>query len=83
MLPKLRLRVSYANVTATLALFLALGESAYAEATIGSAQVVDNSLQSVDLKDNAGVRGEGVINDDVAGGGLAKTRHQERRTSRA
>jgi hypothetical protein len=58
------------NVIAYLALFVALGGTSYAAATIGSAQVVDNSLQSQDLKDNAAVRSRDVVDDNVTGGGL-------------
>jgi hypothetical protein len=50
-------RLGYANVVATLALVLALGGTAYAAATIGSSEVIDNSLRSVDLRDGKyGVR---------------------------
>jgi hypothetical protein len=71
MFSKLRSRLTYANVVATLALFFALGGGAYAAATIGSAQVIDNSLKSQDLKDNAAVRSRDVVDDTVTGGGLA------------
>lgn len=43
-------RFTYANVVATLALVLALGGTAYAAATIGSAQVIDRSLLARDIK---------------------------------
>jgi hypothetical protein len=43
-------RLSYANVTATLALFVALGGRAYAAATISGADVVDESLTGADIK---------------------------------
>ena len=66
----LRAHLTYANVVATLALFLALGGGAYAAATIGSPQVIDNSLQSQDLKDNSAVRTRDVADDTVTGGGL-------------
>lgn len=62
---------SHATVVAYLALFVAMGGTAYAAATIGSAQVVDNSLESRDLKDGAGVRTQDIVNDTVTGGGLA------------
>ena len=65
-----RFRPSHATVVAYLALFVALGGTAYAAATIGSAEVVDDSLQSVDLKDNAAVGSRDVVNDSVTGGGL-------------
>ncbi len=40
----LRSRLTYANVMATLALFVALGGTSYAAAKIGSAQIKDNSI---------------------------------------
>jgi len=46
----LRRRLSYANVTATLALFIALGGSSYAALTIRGRDVVDGSLTYRDLK---------------------------------
>jgi hypothetical protein len=49
MLSKLLARLSYANVVATLALFFALGGTAYAAATIGSADIVNNSIRSKDI----------------------------------
>lgn len=53
MLTWLRERLTYANVTATLALFVALGGTSYAVLRVGSAQVIDDSLRSVDLRDNS------------------------------
>lgn len=50
---RFRPRATYANVTATVALVLAAGGSAYAAATIGSEDVVNGSLRSVDIRDNA------------------------------
>jgi hypothetical protein len=47
---RLRARLSYANVTATLALFLALGGTSYAALHLGSADVIDNSLRSRDIR---------------------------------
>jgi len=69
----LRSRLTYANVTSSLALFIALagGTAWAAHEVINSSDVVDNSLQSVDLKDNAGVKSTDVVNDTVTGGGLA------------
>ena len=49
----LRPRVTYANVVATLALFVALGGSAYAVSKITGADVKDRSLTSRDLKSNS------------------------------
>ena len=62
-------RVFKGHVTAVayLALLLASSSAAYAAATIGSANVIDNSLQSVDLRDGAAVKGVDIVNDSVAG----------------
>lgn len=49
----LRPRVTYANVVATLALFVALGGGAYAVTKITGADVRDRSLTSRDLKSNS------------------------------
>jgi hypothetical protein len=68
----LRSHLTYANVISTIALFLVLsGGVVYAANTVGSADVIDNSLKSVDLKDNAAVKSADVVNDTVTGGGLA------------
>jgi len=45
----IRKRLTYANVTATLALFLALGGSSYA-LTVGSGSIRNNSIRSVDVR---------------------------------
>jgi hypothetical protein len=49
---RLRDRLTYANVVATLACFMALGGTSYAVLHIGSRDVVDNSLRSRDIRDN-------------------------------
>jgi hypothetical protein len=59
------------NVIGYIALFVALGGVAYAQGTVGSEEVIDNSLRSVDLKDNAAVKSADVVNDSTTGGGLA------------
>ncbi len=43
-------RLTYGNVVATLALLIALGGTAYAAATIGSKQIINNSIKSVDVR---------------------------------
>jgi hypothetical protein len=54
-----------------LALLLVLtGGVAYAANTIGSADVINDSLQSADLKDNAAVKSVDVRDDTLPGGGL-------------
>jgi hypothetical protein len=45
----IRKRLTYANVIATLALFLALGGSSYA-LTVGSGSIRNNSIRSVDVR---------------------------------
>ncbi|MEA2273059.1 MAG: hypothetical protein QOI98_1767 [Solirubrobacteraceae bacterium] len=49
MLTRLRARLTYANVVATLALFIAVGGTAYAAATITGEDVVDKSLTGADI----------------------------------
>jgi hypothetical protein len=50
---------SYANVMATVAVFIALGGSSYAALRIGSGQIADNSIRSKDIRDNQ-LRGKDV-----------------------
>jgi hypothetical protein len=66
----------YANVTATLALFVALGGTSYAAATISSADVQNGSLTSADIKneslksrdvDNASLTGSDLRNGSIKG----------------
>jgi hypothetical protein len=57
----------YANVTATLALFVALGGTSYAAATISSADVQNGSLTSADIK-NESLKGGDVDNGSLTGG---------------
>lgn len=50
---RLRARLTYANVMSTLAVVLVLGTgTAYAAGSIGSRQVIDNSLRSIDVKND-------------------------------
>lgn len=53
MLERLRGRLSYANVVATLALFIALGGSSYAALTVTGKNVRNGSLTGKDLKRNS------------------------------
>ena len=57
----------HTTVAAYLALLLASSTAVYAAATIGSPEAINNSLQSVDLKDGAAVGGVDVINDSLTG----------------
>jgi hypothetical protein len=58
-------RITYANVVATLALFIALGGTAWAAATITSAEVKDRSLIARDIK-LASLTGAEVKNGSLA-----------------
>ena len=54
MLSKLRSRLTYANLMATIAVFVALGGTSYGVATgsIGSREIKNNSIRSKDVHDN-------------------------------
>jgi hypothetical protein len=52
MLGKLQSRLTYANVMATLGVFIALGGTAYAVNTVGSADIIDGEVKSVDIGNN-------------------------------
>lgn len=62
-----RLRPRHGTVVAYLALTVSLSGVAYAAGTIGSADIIDNSIQSVDLKDGAAVKGVDVVDDSLTG----------------
>src|SRR5512132_217711 len=49
---RLRLHLTYANVTATLALFIALGGSSYAALRVSSREIADNSIRSRDVRNH-------------------------------
>ena len=53
MLRSLRRHLSYSNVTATAALFVALGGTSYAVIHIDSGDIVDNSVRSKDIRNNS------------------------------
>jgi hypothetical protein len=65
MLSRLRGRLTYANVVATLALFLALGGTSYAVKQLGSNDIRDNSIRSRDVRDNS------LGSGDIHNGSLA------------
>jgi hypothetical protein len=60
-----RSRTTFSNVTATLALFVALGGTSYAALRITGAQIRDGTLSGVDVKN------ESVAARDVGDGGLS------------
>ena len=49
MLRKLCQRLTYANVVASMALFVAFGGTAYAVNTVRSTDIVDGEVKSVDV----------------------------------
>jgi len=63
----LRIASNHGTAVAYLALLLASSSAVYAAATVGSPQVIDNSLQSIDLRDGAAVKGIDIVNDSVGG----------------
>jgi hypothetical protein len=65
----LRRHLSYANLTATVALFIALGGTSYAVLRIDSRDVVDNSLRSKDVR-NQTLRGQDVRRNGIGGGAV-------------
>ena len=65
MFAKLRARLTYANVVATLALFFALGGVSYG-LTIGSAAIVNNSVRTQDLRNND-IRTKDIRNRTIVG----------------
>lgn len=69
MLARIRSRLSYANVVATLALFLALGGGAYAAVklpanSVGTRQIKPNAIRSADVRDSS------LLAKDFRGGEL-------------
>jgi hypothetical protein len=67
MLTRLRTRATCENVVATLALFLALGGSAYAAATIGAANIKDNAIHSNHIADGQ-VKNQDLAPSSIGGG---------------
>lgn len=74
MLGRLRSRLSYANVVASLALFVALGGTGYAAITITGKNVKDSSLTGRDVKNSsltaADVKNGSLLKQDFKAGQL-------------
>jgi hypothetical protein len=66
MLRKLRSHLSYANLVASLALFIALGGTSYGLATgsIGSSEIKNNSVRTKDVRNND-LRGRDIRNGTI------------------
>ena len=70
---KIRRHLTYANVGVTLCLFLVLaGGIAYATGKIGSHEIKNNSIKSVDLKNRKAVRGKDVVGNSLRGSQIAE-----------
>jgi hypothetical protein len=65
----IRKRLSYANVTASVALFIALGGTSYAVLRVDSRDVVDNSLRSKDIRTHT-LRGHDIRRNGIGGGAV-------------
>jgi hypothetical protein len=70
---RIRRRCTYANVVATLALFIALGGSSYAALRVGSREIVDNSVRGKDIRNRT------VTHEDVGRNALGGTNIKESR----
>jgi len=70
MLAKLRPRSAY-DVMAALALFIALGGTAYAAATITGADVVDESLTGADVRGKAATTTTAAVNGALTGNDIS------------
>jgi len=68
-LARLGNRLTYSNVVATLALFLALGGTSVAALKVSSAQITNNGVRSADLRNND-VRAGDIRNNDVRAGDI-------------
>jgi hypothetical protein len=75
-LDQLRQRLTYANVMATVAVFIALGGSSYAALQIDSGDIANNSVRSVD------VRNRTLSDRDVKRNGLTGRSVRESRLGR-
>jgi hypothetical protein len=71
---RIRSRLTFANVTSLLALFVALGGTSYAALHVGSKQIVNNSVRSKDIRNNdlrsADVRNGSLLPADFKPGAL-------------
>ena len=75
---RLRARLTYANVMATVAVFLALGGGAYAAATIGAKDIRPNAVRSKHIKQGqvrtGDLRGGAVSTGKLKGGAVTSDR---------
>jgi hypothetical protein len=67
---RIKSRLSYANIAATLALFIALGGSATAAFVITGRDIKDGSIRGVDIRDSS-LRGKDLKNNSLTGADIA------------
>jgi hypothetical protein len=84
MLLKLRSRLSYANVMATIAVFIALGGTSYAAVSITGRDVRNESLTGRDVRNNSlvgrdlrGISGRDVRNNSLTGADVTRLRRRD------
>jgi hypothetical protein len=72
---KLRARLSYANIVASVALFIALGGTSYAVATgsIDSREIKNNSVRGADIR-NSSLTGADIRNNRLTGADIRNNR---------
>ncbi len=63
---------TFANVVSVIALFVALGGSAYAVATIGSDDIINGSIRNRDFKDGT-LRGQEAKREGFGGGAIKES----------
>jgi hypothetical protein len=69
---KIRKHLTYANVVATMALFIALGGGAYAVSKVTSGEIKNDTIRSADLRDRKAVKGADVKRDALGGKEIAE-----------
>ena len=72
MLRAVKERLTYANVMATLAVFIALGGGAYAALQVGSKEIRNNSVRSVDVR-NGTLAGRDMRRNGLGGGAVKES----------
>jgi hypothetical protein len=63
---KIRIHLTYANVMATIAVFIALGGAGYAATKVGSKDIRNNSIRSKDVRNNT-LRSKDIRNNNLRG----------------
>jgi hypothetical protein len=67
----MRRHITYGNVVATLALFVALGGTTYAGLRVTSKQLANNTVRSEDIRNNS-LRGVDIRNGTIRGGDVRR-----------